>query len=791
MVPGPFFTARGVRITLSTQLVGGRGGEGAVFSVAGNPDLVAKIYHSGNAAARRDKVEAMVNANLHRSASYIAYPIDALYDSRKAFIGLTMKNIVNAEAMHNLFSSRDREEKFQGASVKLMVRAALNLARAIAELHDGPCVIGDISPSNILVTREATVQLIDTDSFQCRINANIFTCPVVTPDYIPPELLTPDADLHQPRSSNQDCFGLAFMIFQLLMAGFRPFQGRWLDPNREPPSPTDWIREFLYAYGSDSLRLPVAPPPAAPRLDWASEPIRSAFDQAFGLRGIAQRPTAAEWVDLLEAFEKDLVACRKSEGHWLRRGDPKCPWCEAARLSGPLFEARGTRQQKSQAHRFLQVPLPIKPANAKVHAPRPQPAPQQSPNLAVSGASTTRQYLFQAAPWLVLAAVGALILLSDVRGPQSQPTASYTPASPVLTQQASPTVAIPVGPSFQCNGPTIRSDLLALAICSDAGLARLDLALVQAFQALQIELWQSRRIDLRSEAIDHNNAVRNECEVPRTGVVDTALVRALGPCVRRIYENKRAEWIGRLSRPEAREEALRPLERHIALQQSLGKLGYLSSDTAIDGVYSSRTRSAISAWQRAAGRTDTGFLSNVDADLLERSTITPAQRSTSPATEARPQAPVAAAAPARSTEAGRPLPTIALPPERSTRTAPGSSSEEDRTNLSDRVLIELVQIQLAILGYDVGPVDGVVGVRTSRAIRLFAQSQALSETNSMTLEVVTRLSLLVPSRQVADFRQRQAANQTPLAVTVPVRPNARTQATPQSCVTFDGKTICD
>jgi hypothetical protein len=71
----------------------------------------------------------------------------------------------------------------------------------------------------------------------------------------------------------------------------------------------------------------------------------------------------------------------------------------------------------------------------------------------------------------------------------------------------------------------------------------------------------------------------------------------------------------------------------------LQSLGYLASDAAVDGVYGAMTRNAITAWQRATGRPETGFISDSDATLLINNGTTTSPPTTPWVTpEQRPQA---------------------------------------------------------------------------------------------------------------------------------------------------------
>ena len=80
--------------------------------------------------------------------------------------GFVMKRISHAEEVHTLHSPRSRLQKFPEASWAFLIYVAANIARAVAAIHESGLIIGDVNPKNILVTRKATVYLLDVDSFQ-------------------------------------------------------------------------------------------------------------------------------------------------------------------------------------------------------------------------------------------------------------------------------------------------------------------------------------------------------------------------------------------------------------------------------------------------------------------------------------------------------------------------------------------------------------------------------------------------------------------------------------------------
>src|SRR5262249_29180802 len=139
--------------------------------------------------------------------------------------------------------------------------------RAVAAVHNHGLVIGDLNPKNILVTKKATVYLLDCDSFQVMANGKTYRCETGFPEYTPPELqgLTlKEVD----RGPQHDYFGLAILIFQLLFIGRHPFSGRFLGRGEMPLERA--IRELRFAYGDEAQVSQMQPPPGA--LTWNALP---------------------------------------------------------------------------------------------------------------------------------------------------------------------------------------------------------------------------------------------------------------------------------------------------------------------------------------------------------------------------------------------------------------------------------------------------------------------------------------------------------------------------------------
>jgi S1-C subfamily serine protease len=173
-----------------------------------------------------------------------------------------------------------------------------------------------------------------------------------------------------------------------------------------------------------------------------------------------------------------------------------------------------------------------------------------------------------------------------------------------------------LGPSFDCASQAAVREALPQIICSDDRLARLDLMFVQAFQALRHQVGEAGQRDIRREATEFQSAVLQRCGLPQSGILSQPQISSAPACVTERYQSQRQVWMGRLN-PQAREEAERPVEDHIALQVGLQQLGYIPRSSTADGVYGPTTRLAITAWQRTSGLAETGFLASRDADNLQ------------------------------------------------------------------------------------------------------------------------------------------------------------------------------
>ena len=308
----------------------GKGGEGEVFALNGRSDVVVKIYASNLRVEREEKVSTMVNEGFATHTDFVAYPKEVVFDRRGNFLGFLMQFVSGYRPIHELYSPKSRQRYFAKAGYSFIIRAALNVARAVGKVHQSGCVIGDLNHSGILVSQDAKVALIDADSFQFRLAQKTYPCVVGVPDFTPPELHGVNLAT-VVRTEKHDNFGLAVAIFHLLFMGRHPYAGQHKGPDLSIGQAIAQNR-FAYSLARRSL-TGVRPPPGAPTLDVFPSSIQDAFESAFGLNFNA-RPDALDWVKALTTLEACLNRCKEVKTHYYPSGTTVCLWCDLSRNGG-------------------------------------------------------------------------------------------------------------------------------------------------------------------------------------------------------------------------------------------------------------------------------------------------------------------------------------------------------------------------------------------------------------------------------------------------------------------------
>jgi hypothetical protein len=362
--------SNGHLITIDPALALGTGGEARVYAIPQEPSLVAKVYHEPT-GDRAHKLMAML-ANppddplAVREHVAIAWPVDLLLttDRRRQCVGFLMPRMSGMHPIADVYNPRARRQKHPWFDYFRLHHTARNLAAAVHALHTRGYVIADVKQSNILVTDTALVALVDTDSFQVRDARRgiVYRCPVSTPEVTPPELQgqrPTDID----RVPEHDLFGVAVIIFQLLMEGTHPFDGLF-QGSGDPPPYEARIAAGHFPY-SGGRRVPFRPKPSAPPFEILHPTLQQLFRHCFedGHYQPKVRPDALAWRFALDEAEDHLITCPVSDQH--RYGDhlSACPWCKRAGQLGGYdpFPSRQTGPRGRHAPSPVPKPTPRSP----------------------------------------------------------------------------------------------------------------------------------------------------------------------------------------------------------------------------------------------------------------------------------------------------------------------------------------------------------------------------------------------------------------------------------------------
>lgn len=380
----------------------------AFYTVERRPEVVAKIAYDPLEPRQAAKLSALTAVRTTKLEDSSAWPLMTLHDRAGKVTGFMMVRLdgQDYQQLREYFAPARITPRNWAERLKL----ATNLAQAFAALHAAGQVCGNVNGRQILVSGRGQVRLVNVDSYQARMEGQVIPAAPNRVEYIPPELQGKGRLTEQTQ--NHDLFGLAVLIFHLLMAGQHPYSGV---PTSGPmPSPSAAITANLFAY-SRQPRPGVQRPAGGPSLDTLSPTVQELFERAFApVPG--PRPTANEWHTALLDMQSSLEACDVHSSHTRVHGQP-CQQCQIEAGAGGEPQWKQPADLKGSIDRLWQqvqaVRAPDRPAStgtpelAKTTAlpPLPLNLPNPPPSLLKPQAV---ELLFR---WVVRLSLIALIFL--------------------------------------------------------------------------------------------------------------------------------------------------------------------------------------------------------------------------------------------------------------------------------------------------------------------------------------------------------------------------------------------
>lgn len=319
----------------------GKGGEGSVYEVEGDPSMVAKVYHQTPLSEDQYcKLDWMVSKRTTSLSKISAWPESILRDRRgNEPCGLLMPKIDKSRQLHELYGTTNRRLHFPEVRWHHLLLAARNLAAAFHTMHEQGIVVGDVNQGNLLVNSQYNIRFIDCDSFQISDGDKTYFCPVGTPHFTPPELQSKNLG-GIARTVDHDRFGLAVLIFHLVFVGRHPFAGRFRGEGDLLIE--EAIAERRFAFSRNKEDTMVEPPPYSLQLDDLPQGMADLFESAFRTGGVngTPRPTPEQWAVQLDALMSHRAACELDELHIFFNNLKRCPWCRIEDEGGPSFFVR-------------------------------------------------------------------------------------------------------------------------------------------------------------------------------------------------------------------------------------------------------------------------------------------------------------------------------------------------------------------------------------------------------------------------------------------------------------------
>ncbi len=193
------------------------------------------------------------------------------------------------------------------------LQIAVNLSKLVADLHRKDYYVINWSVAKILVhltSREVVFVDCESLSFPRNSDGRRNTTDLTT-GYIAPEFVNKTEAYDQFNQPQQDYFGLAVLLFQLLNNGIHPFHGYIAeDVKKGLRSLDDCVAAGLYPYAMTEHGQ--IKPLAGSIHQSLDEVSRQLFDKAF-FGDIAKRPTPQDWLEHFEKIlaNKQLARCEK------------------------------------------------------------------------------------------------------------------------------------------------------------------------------------------------------------------------------------------------------------------------------------------------------------------------------------------------------------------------------------------------------------------------------------------------------------------------------------------------
>jgi len=276
----------------------GEGGEGRVFAVDGDEDLVVKIFDEEHRTGHRvEKVRLLMSHDLVSPG--IAFPASVITNGDGEDVGYAMPRASGKVLQATIMRPARFKATYPNWTKADLVDVCISFLEKVEYLHSLNILVGDINPKNLLVTEGKEVWIIDADSWQfegypCPVGTPMFTAPTITGEY---------ADAL--RTMEEELFAVATMLFMILITGAFPYARAGADTGDVAGLIKEGKFAFQFREHSDRDQ-----PDGPWKFMWSHLPpqVKARFWNTFHRDGrrYNRRPTANEWLRAFREYQQFL-----------------------------------------------------------------------------------------------------------------------------------------------------------------------------------------------------------------------------------------------------------------------------------------------------------------------------------------------------------------------------------------------------------------------------------------------------------------------------------------------------
>ena len=301
--------------------------DGMIYSYIEDTHQYVKLYNESNIDLKQSKkLATMIEKRppFVRSSDgevmQLMWPVDLVFDDQGLYRGYLFDafDLKQYEPMSALLGPIDSRKRVPRYSYKQRVLAAYHFAALLSNFHQYAIYLIDFNPNHIYFHQRSLKPLIiRCDLLSIAADGRIrYGAPHCSWMYCNPDDLASDNESER-LGLEQDLFGMAVLIYQLLNQGIHPYQSMPINLFRIPKSLFKAMlnNEFVYSENNATSRTR---PLAWSIFDYFDDQTKQMFIRAFSKND--PRPTAMDWQLHLKKYASEqsdaLQECPNHPAHF-------------------------------------------------------------------------------------------------------------------------------------------------------------------------------------------------------------------------------------------------------------------------------------------------------------------------------------------------------------------------------------------------------------------------------------------------------------------------------------------